>query len=1021
MKVFGPFRLDTADECLWLDDARITLTPKVFAVLRHLVDHPGRLVTQDELLEAIWPETYVQPEILRRYILELRKALGDDPKSPQFIETLPKRGYRFIPPVQEVSLVSAPDGVPGPVGRDHELAGLDGHLRKALQGHRQLVLVTGEAGVGKSTLLDAFELRLAGHSGMRIARGQCVEGFGGKEAYYPILDAFGQLIRGPGAEGIIQILASQAPTWLIQFPFLLKADQRDALQREILGATRERMVREICEALESLTAANPLTVILEDLHWADPSTLDLISALARRRGSSKLLLLGTYRPVEVILLQSPLKALRQDLVMHKLCFEIALERLTEADVADYLTAEFPGEFLQGLAELVYRHSEGNPLFMTAIVSDLVKSGLLVEEGGRWRLNAPLAQIVPGVPDTLQQMLEIQAEHLSEAEQRVLKSASVAGRRFSAWSVAAMLDSGVAETEDICDSLTQRQQFLRAGRASGVLGAAQSAHYEFRHSLYREALYRRVPDGQRVRWHRRLAERAEGLLADLSGAGPDAALELASELALHFEHGRDFERAARYLILSAENAGRRYAHRDAAAILEHAAGLLPGVAPDAARLLQIEIMERISDACYAVGDLDGSAEADGAVIALAEECGLNAAHVNALTRLARVMAFSDPDACVAVCERAVRVCGMHDDPLLQARTEMLAGTWQIITNGWSRQQADRCAAARQKIAGLLGPEKPAYYEILYAHVQALHGEYRDAYEIARSGLERAAETRNLVVYLSSLSSLALALMHLGWWGELRGTVESGMELAEKNGNQPWRGLFAAMLGWLHMQAFDFAGARRIAEDLIKNHEEEPAGQVRTMATLTIAYVDLTSGKPEDALPLFLEVRDRQHTPKFFLQWYWRIISEFGLVGAYLDLEELDQAEAAAQQFLEDALTTDDPALRAPAWDAMARVAAKKGEVTRALECMEQAFASIESHDLPSVAWRLHGTAVTLHRQNGNFEASERHCARAASSLNRAAASFGANDPLRQSLLNAAETLTTTCHRELEAARLAGVKK
>ena len=283
MKAFGPFRLDTAEECLWRDDARITLPPKVFAVLRHLVGHPGRLVTQVELLEAIWPDTYVQPEILRKYILELRKVLGDDPKSPRYIETLPKRGYRFMAPVEEVRLALAPAGMPGPVGRDHELASLDGHLRKALQGQRRLVLVTGEAGVGKSTLLDAFEQRLAGHEGMRIARGQCVEGFGGKEAYYPILDAFGQLIRGPGAEGTIQILASQAPTWLIQFPSLLKAEQRAALQREILGATRERMVREICEALELLTATDPLALVLEDLHWADPSTLDLISAVARRR------------------------------------------------------------------------------------------------------------------------------------------------------------------------------------------------------------------------------------------------------------------------------------------------------------------------------------------------------------------------------------------------------------------------------------------------------------------------------------------------------------------------------------------------------------------------------------------------------------------------------------------------------------------------------------------------------------------------------------------------------------------
>ena len=426
MKAFGSFRLDTIDQCLWREGARIALTPKVFAVLRYLVDHPGRLVTQEELLEAIWPETYVQPEILRKYILELRKVLSDDPKSPRFIETLPKRGYRFLAATEEAPLMPASVGAPGPVGRDQDLAALDGHFRKALEGRRRLVLVTGEAGVGKSTLLDAFEQRLAGHSGMRIARGQCVEGFGGKEAYYPILDAFGQLIRGPGAEGIIQILASQAPTWLIQFPSLLKADQREALQREILGATRERMVREICEALELLTATDPLALVLEDLHWADPSTLDLISALARRRGPCKLLLLGTYRPVDVILLQSPLKALRQDLVLHKLCFEIALERLTEPDVAGYLAAEFPGELPAGLAELVYRHSEGNPLFMTAIVSDLLKSGLLVKEEAAWRLTAPLTQIVPGVPETLQQMLEIQVERFSETEQRVLKAPALWG-------------------------------------------------------------------------------------------------------------------------------------------------------------------------------------------------------------------------------------------------------------------------------------------------------------------------------------------------------------------------------------------------------------------------------------------------------------------------------------------------------------------------------------------------------------------------------------------------------------------
>ncbi len=115
MKAFGPFRLDPVNQCLLRGEIRIALTPKVFAVLRHLTDHPDRLVTQEELLEAIWPETYVQPEILRKYILELRKALGDDPRAPRFIETLPRRGYRFVADLQGDSLESAAWGMSAPV------------------------------------------------------------------------------------------------------------------------------------------------------------------------------------------------------------------------------------------------------------------------------------------------------------------------------------------------------------------------------------------------------------------------------------------------------------------------------------------------------------------------------------------------------------------------------------------------------------------------------------------------------------------------------------------------------------------------------------------------------------------------------------------------------------------------------------------------------------------------------------------------------------------------------------------
>jgi predicted ATPase len=164
----------------------------------------------------------------------------------------------------------------------------------------------------------------------------------------------------------------------------VKAEQREALQREILGATRERMVREICEALEVLTEENSLVLVFEDIHWFDLSTLDLISALARRRAPAKLLLLCTYRPLHS---QGPLKSLKQDLQVHHLCEEIALEGLGESEIAQYLSTEFAESSLPSdLANMIYRHSGGNALFMVTIVQDMVKKGLIVPRQGRVEAN-----------------------------------------------------------------------------------------------------------------------------------------------------------------------------------------------------------------------------------------------------------------------------------------------------------------------------------------------------------------------------------------------------------------------------------------------------------------------------------------------------------------------------------------------------------------------------------------------------------------------------------------------------------
>ena len=191
MTEFPPFRLDTANQCLWRDDGaaeeRILLTPKAFDVLRYLVEHPGRLVAHDELLEALWPKTYVQPEVLKSHIAAIRAVLGDDARKPMFIETMSRRGYRFIAPVTEgASASGAAASRPAKVlvGRDDALAQLHQCLeRMSSKGERQIVFVTGEPGIGKTAVADGFIDRAADASpDIRLARGQCIEGYGSREA-----------------------------------------------------------------------------------------------------------------------------------------------------------------------------------------------------------------------------------------------------------------------------------------------------------------------------------------------------------------------------------------------------------------------------------------------------------------------------------------------------------------------------------------------------------------------------------------------------------------------------------------------------------------------------------------------------------------------------------------------------------------------------------------------------------------------------------------------------------------------
>jgi hypothetical protein len=297
-----------------------------------------------------------------------------------------------------------------------------------------------------------------------------------------------------------------APSWLGQLPGAVDEDDRVALQSRVQGTTPTRMLRELAEALEALTAAQPL--VLEDLHWSDASTVEALAMLARRREAAPLLVIGTYRPVELILRDHPLKAAKQELQLHGQCTELPLEYLNAAEVHAYLVQRLAGPAATThLSAWVHQRTEGHPLFMVHAVDDLARQKQPTDAAAAEGTD-PFAAMAIEVPAGLQSLIELQLGRLNPETQQVLEVASAVGVEFAMASVAAGLALHVEAIEELCEELARRGQFIAdVGLAEWPDGTV-SGRYSFRHALYREVLYRRIGSGRRVQLHRAVGVRLE---------------------------------------------------------------------------------------------------------------------------------------------------------------------------------------------------------------------------------------------------------------------------------------------------------------------------------------------------------------------------------------------------------------------------------------------------------------------------------------------------------------------------------
>ncbi len=547
-------------------------------VLYELVtgQHPFEAAATFAILQAI--ET-AQPVTPSRLNPEIPASLSG------LIEALLHKDPALRPTAAEVAAalgnVAASPAVARPtrdrphVRREREMATLRTAFDDAEAGRGSMLCIAGEPGIGKSTLIEDFLGELAAQkAAVLVARGHCSERLGGTDAYLPVIDALGDLFRSPAGAAVTRLIKTVAPTWYAHVVPTADADDDYA-------PSQPAMLREFAAFLMEASRLGAVVLFIDDVHWADVSTVDLLAHVGRQCRNLRVLVIATYRPTELLLGPHPFHGVKHELQGKGACTELSLGFLIRDDVERYLDLAFPKHgFPPGFAHVIYARTEGSPLFMVELLRYLRERGVIAEEEGRWRLTSELPDLRNELPETVRSMIRRKLERLTEADRRLLSAAAVQGVEFDSAVVAGALNLDAADVEERLQALDRIHELVRLERESELPDRTLTTRYAFVHFLYQQALDADLSPTRRAALGAALGRALEGHYAA-------ARAEAAAQLGYLYEVGRDYGRAARHYALAAESAARLFAHREAAEIARRGIRLL-GALPDTPERTALEI-------------------------------------------------------------------------------------------------------------------------------------------------------------------------------------------------------------------------------------------------------------------------------------------------------------------------------------------------------------------------------------------------------------------------------------------------
>lgn len=734
---FGVFVVHPRSGELYRDGARVKLQEQPFAILTMLLERGGQVVTRQELREKLWPNgTFVDFDHgINVAIAKIRQALADSAERSQFVETVGRRGYRFIAAVEAISEelsplvrgLSAQAGLQSArrhsVGREKEHAELAAAFESAAAGHGLLACVEGEPGIGKTTLVHDFLFSLqAGGRRFRLAIGRCSQRLAGEEAYLPFLEALESLSRND--DGVSRKLREVAPSWYAQLFPLSENDPSDvALHVYARATTQERVKRELAAFLEEIVRLETLVLFFDDLHWADSSTIDLLTYLATKFDTTRILVIGAYRPSELYLSKHPFIGVKRDLQSRALCREVAVELLSPGDVERYVGLEFPeNSFPREFTNVIHSKTEGNALFMVDLLRYLFDRNVIVRSDSDkgWCLAQSLPDLSRDLPQSVRSMIERKIEQVSPQEHEVLVAAAVEGYDFDSATAARAIEADALEVEELLERLDHIHAFVKRTAEEELPDGTLTVRYRFVHVLYQNALYASLTPTRRATLSAALAHALEAFYGEKTSA-------VALQLGFLHETARDPGRASDYFLVAAQNAQRLFANQEAATLARRGLALLRKI-PETPERTRRELVLQVTLAFSLMSTLGYAAPETGANMAkareLCQQLGDTGQLVAALFGLFTFyLCRGDMRVAHEAGEHLASAARKHDDP-----AQVIMAHWPLA---FVFQHTGELVASREHFEQTL-----RYYE------RAKHNRYLELYKIEVGILAQGEMVRTL---------------------------------------------------------------------------------------------------------------------------------------------------------------------------------------------------------------------------------------------------------------------------------------